>query len=293
MPRFSASTLDLSRFPPPQAIVGYSYEAIFQARILRLKSLLQAVGIPFDVEMLETDPGAIIEQSDTYQELLRIAQINDGVRAGMVAFAIGADLDHLAAYWGVLRAEGESDDSLRERVLLAPEAFSSAGTWGAYVFFARSADPIAIPKGGVDVWSPAPGKVIIAVQSSTGDGTASPELIQKVRDVVLHEDIKPLTDMVTIRSVINFPYTIDLEAFIFDGPDPAAVRAAIEAAEWKNALERQKPSRDISVSAIGGVATTPAVDTVKVKEPLQDIARGRGEVGVLTGLKVKVTPYGG
>ncbi|PWE52280.1 baseplate assembly protein, partial [Metarhizobium album] len=187
--RFSASTLDLSRFPVPLAIRGIDFENILRQRKTRLSELFTAADIPYDVSQLEADPAVILEETDAYRELLVIAAINDAVRAVMVAFAVDADLDHLAAFYGVSRrvitpatsntpAVLESNEEFRRRVLLAPEAFSTAGAHGAYVFHALSADPRVL---NVDVWSPAPGEVTVAVQSREGDGLAPTDLVAAVR----------------------------------------------------------------------------------------------------------------
>src|SRR5690606_24987794 len=117
-------------------------------------------------------PGIILQQADAYRELLAYAAINDAVRSVMIAFAVGADLDHMAAYYGVTRriitpAAGstaavlESDAEFRRRALFAPEAMAAAGPHGAYVLHALTADPRVL---NVDVWSPDPGKVTVAVQ---------------------------------------------------------------------------------------------------------------------------------
>ena len=54
--------------------------------------------------------------------------------------------------------DDETDDRLRQRILLAPGAFSTCGTTDGYKFFALSADPTII---SVTVNSPTPGQVNI------------------------------------------------------------------------------------------------------------------------------------
>jgi phage-related baseplate assembly protein len=112
----------------------------------------------------------------------------------MLAYATGPDLDHLAALVGVKRltitpadpltntpAVMESDDALRQRVVLAPDSFSVAGPELAYVFHARSADPEVLD---ASCTSPSPGEVVVTVLGRGGDGTVSPEVIQAVEDTV-------------------------------------------------------------------------------------------------------------
>lgn len=300
MNRFSATPLDLSRFPTPLAIRGIDFDAIRTARLHRLGAIMQEAGLPWEVGGLEANPAALINRSDAYRELLAYAAINDSVRAVLVAFATGADLDHLAAFYGVTRmviapatngtpAVMESDAEFRRRVLLAPEAFGAAGPIGAYVFHALSADPMVL---NADVWSPGPGEVSVAIQSREGDGTASEETLQRVRAHLRRDDIKPLTDDLGVASVVNHPYEISVEVFIAPGPDPQTVRDQVEASLAAMAAGRRTPARDVPRSAVYAAASVGPVDRVVVNQPTSDIARGNGEVGIVTGINVTVTVYG-
>jgi hypothetical protein len=142
--------VDLSRLAPPDAIEVIAYEDILAARLDDLRRRWPA----YDVGALETDPLAIDQQVGAYREMLVRARVNDGVRATLLAFATGADLEHLAAEFGVARLmidpgdagaspprapTYESDDQLRARRQLAVEALTTAGTEGAYLYQALSA----------------------------------------------------------------------------------------------------------------------------------------------------------
>ncbi len=293
MTRFSAAGLDLSRFPAPLAIRGIDYEAILAERKTQLVALFAERGVDIDIIQLETDTSVIIEEADAYRELLTLARINDAVRAVMVAFAVGADLEHLAAFYGVARLTGENDTRFRLRTLLAPEAYGCAGTHGSYVFFALTADPRVKT---VDVWSPRPGEVIVAVQEADADGNgiaASTELLTIVRDQLTRPDVKPLTDMVTVRSVINVAYSIKLDAYILPGPDHTMVKSEVLASVEAMTLDRATPSRDVPRSAVFASASVGPVDKVIVHSPVADIARDSGQVGVCTGIDVRVIVYAG
>ena len=300
MMRFSAETLDLSRFPAPLAIRDINFEADLATRLAALAAAFNAAGIPFDVERLVANPAAFIERVDNYRETLVKGSINDALRAVMVAFAVGSDLDHLALPWITRRvitpatngapAVMESDAEFRRRVLLIPEAFSSAGAHGAYVFHALSADPRVL---NVDVWSPSPGVVNVAVQSREGDGTATADLVAAVRAYLYRPDIKPRTDVVNVFSITNVPYTIDVEGFCLPGPDPLSVKASMIEALSAMAAARRTPARDVPRSAVFAAAQVGPLDKAIVNSPLTDIARGYGEVAVLTAIDVTVSTYGG
>lgn len=311
MSRFAAITLDLSRFPKPTALRDMDFERIFAERLAHLKALFEAADIPFSVEMLQTDPAVVQQRVDAFRETAVYGWINDAVQSVMVAFAAGADLDNLAltaALWmpsswreSMLRriiqpatetapAVMESDNEFRRRILLAPEAYSTAGTAGSYLFHVLWADPRLL---WADVWSPAPGEVIVAAQSREGDGTAPNDLVEAVRAHLARPDIKPLTDVISVRSVVNIGYTISIDAYILPGPDHATVEEAIKASVLKLAAARHTPSRDMPRSAIIGAAQLDVVDKIILPSPATDIARGYGEVAHLTDLAVRVHVHGG
>lgn len=309
MTMFSADTLDLSRFPAPLAIRDIDHQAILIERLTHLKELLTAAGIPFDTDELEPEPGAYLQQIDAWRELLALARVNDAVRSVMVAFATGADLDHLAitAATGLPKSSRdlmlrrvigtrngvdvlEGDEEYRRRILLAPEAYTTAGSHGAYVFHGLSADGRVL---NVDVWSPGGGRVEIAVQSREGDGVAPDDLVAAVRLHLHRKEIKPLTAEVNVRSITNFPYRVEVEGFVLPGPSPALIQEEMALKLQAMAAARRTPTRDVPRSAVFAAASVGAVDKVFVKSPATDIARGHGEVAVCTGLDVKVTTYAG
>lgn len=299
--RYSAETLDLSRLIAPVAIQDIDYENILAERKTRLIELFDALEIPYDVGELETDPAIILEETDAYRELLMYARVNDAVRAVMVAFAIGSDLDHLAAFYGVVRlvitpatdsiaAVMEGNTAFRRRVLLAPEAFAAAGPRGAYIYHALTADSRVL---NADVWSPSPGAVVVAIQSREGDGSAPDDLVSAVRTYINQDHIKSLTDYVTVQSVANHLFSIDLDAYVMSGPDISLIKSEIIASINAMVLARRTPSRDMPRSAIIAAAHIGSVDKVILTNPTLDIAHGYGEVALLEDLVVRVTRYDG
>lgn len=99
-------------------------------------------------------------------------------------------------------SDAEDDEHLRERIMLAPEAFSVAGSKLAYRYHALSASPSIVD---VHVWSPEPGVVSLVVL--TEDGVPSPALLAVVEAYLSGEKIRPLTDTVKVSG----PEKIDLD----------------------------------------------------------------------------------
>lgn len=272
-----------------------------EERIARLEVIFQERGIPYDVGSLESDKAIVIEESDAFRELLALTSINDAVKAGLVAFATGADLEHLAAFYGISRrvitpatgsatAVMESDDELRRRTLLAPEAFATAGTHGGYVFHALTSDTRVV---NADVWSPAPGEVTVALQARTGLAEADAQIVEAVRAHLHRSDIKPLTDVVSVRSVTTHDYAIDVTVYCKPGPDPVAVKALVEDSLARRAIALRLPREAVPLSAIIAAASVGPVDRVVVAEPLADVVMGNGQLAVCTGITVKVETHDG
>lgn len=119
-------------------------------------------------------------------------------------------------------SEEEDDEHLRERIVLAPEQFSNAGSVGAYRFYARSAHPEIID---VAVVSPTPGVVNLYPLVKTGLPSAA------VKAAVLAtcnaDRVRPLTDQVNVLDPVVVDYAITAQLTLFSTAD--AVLAQSEA----------------------------------------------------------------
>ncbi|HHK8001729.1 TPA: baseplate J/gp47 family protein, partial [Serratia marcescens] len=214
-------TIDLSQLPSPQIIEPLDFETI----LVDVKAVMIAA-FPADQQAsvaaalsLESEPLNVIAQAMAYRELLLRRRINEGAAACMLSHAEGTDLDNLAANLDTERltitpetdtsdAVMESDEALRLRAQSAFEGMSVAGPSAAYEYFARSASGKVADARAT---SPAPAEVVIAVLSTDGDGTASPELLAAVTAAVNDEEVRPLGDRVTVRSADIVDYSIDAE----------------------------------------------------------------------------------
>lgn len=106
-------------------------------------------------------------------------------------------------------ADIESDDSLRERVFTAPESFSVAGPSGAYEFWVKSVSSTILD---VYVSSPSAGEVDIRFILSNGE-LPDAGLIASVESA-LGDDVRPLTDSVTVQAPTTVNYDIDITYYI-------------------------------------------------------------------------------
>jgi phage-related baseplate assembly protein len=192
------SIIDLTQLPPPDAVEALDFEQIYQDMLAAFRA---AMGGGWSAA-LESDPVVKLLELAAYRELQVRARINDAARASLLAFAGGADLDHLAAFYGVRRMPGqdgmqgdgaaagaaaESDERLRLRVQLRAAALAGNGTAEQYRHTALSATPLVRDAA---VLPAPPGRVTLAVwPGHAADGEAA---LAAVRQAFMADDARPL-----------------------------------------------------------------------------------------------------
>lgn len=258
--RFVSDNLDLSTLPSPAVVKDVDYEVILVERLARLKELWPDL----DTESLETEPAVFLQQADAFREMLTKAAINDAARAVMLAFATGADLDNLGAFYGVARLTIsddplilESDADFRARIKLAPEQLPYAGmTGGAYRALALRTAPSV---KDVSTLKRPGGHVDVILLGRDGDGAVAPEVVSEVYLAFQDDEATQLTDIVAVRSAEITAFDIGLTLHLRRGPDPATVKAAAESAVRAYCTSRHRVGKIVyrnmveAAAAVGGV----------------------------------------
>lgn len=285
------TAVDLSRLPAPAVVEQLSYEAILQEMLTRLQVLL-----PDFTATVESDPVMKILEIAAYREHLLRQRVNEAARAVMPAYAIGADLDNLAALFGIARlvidpgdpehgvaATLESDTDFRRRLVLAPEGYSVAGPEGAYISHALAADPDVLDASAT---SDDPGEVIVTILSRVGDGTASADLLEAVDAVVSAEHVRPLTDQVIVQAAEIVEYAIEAEVTTFAGPDGTVVLAEAQARLDAYVASSHRLGRDVTRSGIFAALHAEGVQNVVLTSPAADIVLDRTQASWCTAIDV-------
>ncbi|MCX5571483.1 baseplate J/gp47 family protein [Kaistia nematophila] len=226
------TTIDLAAFPPPEAIETLDFEAILAAVMADAQARFEAAGIAYDVGALETDPVKIVAEAASYRELLLRARVNDAIRANLLAFARGADLDHLAAFYDAARLPEEGDDRFRLRTQLIIQGRSTGGTEPRYRAVALGAS-LRVADAAVYRVGTSP-LIQIAVIAADNNGVADAGLLALVAAAVNAPAVRMVND--TIEVVAAVTDTIDVSARIWLLPDASAalLEALVPAlrAEW-------------------------------------------------------------
>lgn len=272
--------IDLSRLPAPQVVETLDFDTI-KARIL---AEFQSRYADFDA-LVESDPAMKLVEVFAYRELLLRQNFNERAVSMLLPFATGADLENLAAFFGVERLDGETDTALLRRVQLAPDSYSVAGPESAYVFHALSADVTISDASAIMA---APGEVLVTLLNEAGDGTATPEQIAAVEAIVTHDEVRPLTDSVSVQSAQIIGYTIHARLHVAYGPDTALVLSTAQAALDTYLATRRRLGRLVSYSGHAGALQVAGVETLELISPATDIAISRTQAAHPTSILIEV-----
>jgi len=257
-----STAIDFSSIPAPTIIEELDFETILQAMIADLQSR-----DPSYSEILESDPGVKILEVAAARELILRQRINDALKATLLRFAISADLENLAAFYGVVRLTDESDEALRARTIERIKGSSTAGGKSWYRYQALTASPLI---ADVNVDSPGPGQVRVSVLSKEGDGTADAALLELVENVVQSDDVRVITDTVTtVSATIE---TVNVNADIYLLPDtPIAVFNGLEAS-LRTAFEAAAGlGWDVTQSWLIAQLQRPGIQRVRLNAPVATV----------------------
>ena len=163
-------------------------------------------------------------------------------------------------------ADVEDDERLRERIRLAPETYTVAGSTGAYEarVLAVSADI-----GAVSVTSPEPGVVDVRFVLAGGE-LPDEAMISMVREALSDETVRPLTDRVDVAAPETVDYAVSgrwylrrSDAVLLSGVT-AAVAQAVE--DWR-LWQRSQPGRDINPTRLIAAVQAAGAKRVELDAP--------------------------
>ncbi len=242
-------------------------------------------------------------EGEVYAVCLTDGVIGNGYTAGQIRYIVD-NVPFLSSVSNTTESSGgadeESDDSLRDRIRLAPETMSTAGTIEGYEYHAKSA---SADVGDVKVYSPVndeslteeeraagAGRVYIYILKS--DGTIPAEgdpVLAAVRGAVTAKDVRPLTDYVIVSAPSVVPYGVEIAYHIADDDAGrvAEIQEAISAAineyiAWQDG----KIGRDINPDRLRKNLYNAGASRVEITQPVHaavtssKVARVTGEMSV-------------
>ncbi|MFG1414053.1 baseplate J/gp47 family protein [Xanthobacter sp. VTT E-85241] len=266
---------------------------------------------PVDTLLLEDNCVTVLIEEVAFRVTLAKQSYNDAIRAVMLASTWGAFLEHRAAEFGLTRRTLdagdpsasppvaptlESDDDLRARRQMAVEAISTAGPYGAYIWWALDAHPqvksVAVygPESGlVD-----PGEVLVVVLDRRGDGTADDQVLGAVSLALSPKERRPLTDRpVYVESASIISYDVDVTIHVLPGPDIDLIRGRALERVSTYVADRHRINAPATRAGIEAAATVLATDgralveEVTVASPVADLLPGLKEAAFAASVSVR------
>lgn len=292
------SRIDLSGLPAPDILAPLDFEVELAALKAELTEKDPQLA---DALSLESEPLTKLLQLFAYRLISKTNQINQAAKSMLLAYATGTTLEHLAAGVGIERLlikvgnpntvppipdVMESDTALRRRVQLEPER-ASAGSKGAYLFWALSAD------GDVrdaSVVTASPGRVTVYVQSHS-DAVASDALREKVRQAVDTDERRPFTDSVRIAAGQPQDWTLQAELTLYPGPDKDVVIATARAQLDKYIEQVRYLGYDVTLSGLYHALHQPGVQRVSLLQPTVDISLPDGKYANCIDVSISAVEY--
>lgn len=182
----------------------------------------------------------------------------------------------------------EDDDSMKERVYIAPSSYSVAGPEDAYRYWVKTFN-----SGISDVLVQSDNPVDVIVEFIMSDGELpTTGLIQGLQLYLQNKQIRPLTDKVTVKAPDTVDYKLDVRYYIntSDLKRADTIKANVTAAvEQYIVWQRSKIGRDINPSQLIQMMVSAGAKRVEVKLPVFQVV-GAANVAKLVSQTVT---YGG
>lgn len=182
----------------------------------------------------------------------------------------------------------ETDEELRERIFLAPDAYSTAGSEDSYKFHARKYDPAM---ADIQVTAPSAGKISIKVLTAGGE-IPNEEYIGGLQKYISDPAIKPLTDEITVSAPDQMQFDVNLTYYIgkSDTSKAETIQKTIDAAissyiKW----QQSAIGRDINPDELIKFIKNAGAKRVVITSPEYEVVKA----GYCARLRTKSVTYGG
>ena len=269
------ASINLTNLPTPKIIEELSFDQIFSEMLTNFKALSQEY-----TSVVEGDPAYSILQVAAYREVGIRKRVNDAIRSVYVKYAIGADLDNVAALYGTYRRTNESDESLRQRASIVFETISPASPAWFELKVAAVDDNIR----EVQAVSPSAGNVTAYVQSVDNNGIPSDALKTKIENAIVGEEFFSTT--ISKATAVNYAITATITI------DSNVIAVDVLAAVTNNAndfvFRNRRFGNDIPLSSVYESLSHDNVSAISLSSPTADITTTDGQIPVCTAVTLTV-----
>lgn len=253
------ATVDLSQLAEPQAIEPLDFETILAAHAADY-----IARYPEFTATLESEPVIKLLETAAYRELLIRARVNDVLLSRLLAFATGADLEHLAAFYEVTKLPGETDAAFRERIALENKGRSTGGSQYWYEAAARRAD-VRVKSAHVYRETLMP-VIHIAIIATDNGGIPTQDVLDAVSAEVQSSTVRLINDTIVVEAAISQMTPIEADVWLL----PSAASGVLEqlAPTLRAAWEQESGiGFDLEPSWLRARLHLPGVQSVDIVSP--------------------------
>lgn len=309
-----------------------NFETILEERLQDVEARAKAAGRNFNVSPIVADPIVINQRVGADREVEVRADHNDKVRAVLLASSWGVYLDQIAAtYYGISRLvvsiDGdtgvvtyEDDDDFKQRIVLAPEAFTTAGSEGGYIFHGLELDGVkdvvdvacygeedgATYSNGLYADAFSTGKRNVAFEGrNDGDLVVAPEILQVVLpsigygpvdqslldrsfSAVTSKDVRPVGDNVRIEPANEAQYVVEGVLKFAQGADPSLIVETARLAVLQYVAARRRIGSIVQLYGIAAAMKVADVAEIEITSPAADIDPGSKGAATCTNISFTV-----
>lgn len=185
-------------------------------------------------------------------------------------------------------ADIESDDSLRQRIYIAPAAYSSAGSADSYEYFVRQ---FHTGVSSVRITSPSPRVVRVRYLLENGAIPES-ESIARLKEYLSSPSIKPLTDSIEVLAPVKKTYSINITYYVNSSDQSRAANIQLKVvAAINDYIDWQKSEigRDINPDVLRQKILNAGAKRVDIASPVFTVV----DEDSVASLKSQSVTYGG
>lgn len=220
------------------------------------------------IEYGEVAVGSLYTDIDA--ECTEVGIIGNDLTAGQINAMVDT-VAYVASVANTVTSSGgtnlETDESLAQRVFLAPSSYSVAGPDDAYVYWTKTYNPDI---GSVMPTSPEPCEVVIYILMA--DGTIpNSGVVSGLEDYLANSNIRPLTDHVTVRTPTVKPFSVNLSYYINRSDSAQAITIQSEVATAVSeyiAWQTTEIGKDINPSELIRRVIAAGAKRVVVSQPV-------------------------
>ena len=169
-----------------------------------------------------------------------------------------------------------SDEEFYELMRASMDGYSCAGAKGGYIYFAKQ---VSTEIADVIANSPTPGVVKLYVLMKNGE-LATKEVKAKVLEACNADEVRPLTDQVSVEDAETVSYNVKFTYYTQtgNGKSTADIQTAVDAAVSQyNSWQCAKLGRDINPSRLINMLMQTGIKRVDLTAPAFTVLRDGGD----------------